>query len=139
MPLGCHPRGHLTPYYGVFFKYGITSIYELLNNVFNIYIQRLASITFLITRILADGVRFLATAIIIQSITGWTIYESIFLIGFATLIYTVSGGLRVVMQIDTLQFIIYLGSAIICIVFLIDSIEYNIWESFSYIYSSDKS
>ena len=70
----------------VFFKYGITSIYEILEKQFNVYIQKLASFTFLITRILADGVRFLATAIIIQSITGWSIYESIVLISIITLI-----------------------------------------------------
>ena len=53
----------------VFFKYGVTSIYEILKKKFSVYIQKLASLTFIITRLLADGVRFLATAIIIQSIT----------------------------------------------------------------------
>ena len=107
----------------IFFKHGITSIYEILEKKFNVYIQKLASFTFLITRILADGVRFLATAIIIQSITGWSIYESILLIGIITLIYTISGGLKAVMHIDAFQFIIYLLSAMICIYFIIDLIQ----------------
>lgn len=109
----------------IFFKKGITSIYEVLEDKFNIYIQKLASATFLVTRILADGVRFLATAIIIQTITGWSINESIFLIGLITLIYTVAGGLRVVMQVDSFQFLIYLLSAFICIFFLIKHIHMN--------------
>ena len=99
----------------IFFKHGITSIYELLEKNFNIYIQKLGSLTFLITRVMADGVRFLATAIILQSITGWTIYESILIIGIITLVYTVAGGLKVIMHIDAFQFIVYLFSAIICI------------------------
>ena len=84
----------------IFFKYGITSIYEILAKQFSIYIQKLASATFLVTRILADGVRFLATAIIIQSITGWSISESILLIGIVTLTYTVLGGLKAIIHID---------------------------------------
>ena len=42
--------------------------------------QKLASATFLITRVLADGVRFAAIAIVIQAITGWSIPLSILLI-----------------------------------------------------------
>ena len=119
----------------IFFKYGITSIYEILEKKFNVHIQKLASLTFLFTRVMADGVRFLATAIIIQSITGWSIYESILLIGLITLIYTVLGGLKAVIKIDAFQFIIYLVSAVICIYFLMDLIPDN---SINYLYSSGK-
>ena len=107
----------------IFFKYGIVSIYEILNEKFSIKIQKLASITFLITRILADGVRFLATAIILQTITGWGIGESILLIGLVTLIYTVTGGLKTVIRVDAFQFIIYLISAFICIYYLLQFIN----------------
>ncbi len=107
----------------IFFKYGIVSIYEILNEKFSVKIQKLASITFLITRILADGVRFLATAIILQTITGWGIGESILLIGLVTLIYTVTGGLKTVIRVDAFQFIIYLISAFICIYYLLQFIN----------------
>ena len=93
-----------------FFKYGITSIYEILEKKFGYSIQRLASATFLITRLLADSVRFLATAIIIQVITGWSIMFSIIIIACVTLVYTVSGGLRTVIQVDAMQFAIYIIS-----------------------------
>ena len=36
--------------------------------------QKTASLIFLVTRVLADGVRFLATAVIIQVITGWSLF-----------------------------------------------------------------
>ena len=92
----------------LFFKHGITSIYEILEKHFGVVVQRLASATFLVTRILADSVRFLATAIIIESITGWAISESIILICIVTLIYTITGGLKTVIRIDAFQFVIYL-------------------------------
>ena len=112
----------------LFFKYGVTSIYEILEKKFSVVVQRLASATFLVTRILADSVRFLATAIIIQSITGWAISESIILICIVTLIYTISGGLKTVIRIDAFQFIIYLLSAFICIIYLFLYIDLNFSE-----------
>ena len=112
----------------LFFKYGVTSIYEILEKRFSVVIQRLASATFLITRILADSVRFLATAIIIQSITGWSITSSVLLICLVTLIYTISGGLKTVIKIDAFQFIVYLVSAVICITYLLISIDLNFSE-----------
>ena len=99
----------------LFFKDGITSIYQILEHKFNVKIQRLASLTFLITRIFADGVRFAAIAIVIQALTSWSIVFSILVIGFVTLIYTVLGGLKSVIHIDAFQFFIYLISAFICI------------------------
>ena len=83
----------------LYFKYGVTSIYEILENRFTKKVQKLASGTFLVTRILADGVRFLATAIIIETLTGWTILTSICIIGCVTLLYTVLGGLKAVIRV----------------------------------------
>ena len=102
----------------IYFKYGITSIYEILEKKFNKSIQRLASITFLITRIFADAVRFAGIAIIIKVITSWSIFAIIIAMAIVTLIYTVLGGLRAVIRVDSIQFIIYLVSAIICIICL---------------------
>ena len=113
----------------LFFKEGITSIYEILNKIFSVKIQKLASITFLFTRILADGVRFLATAVIVETLTGWGITESILLIGMVTLLYTVTGGLKTVIRIDALQFIIYLISGFICIYYLFQFIDTTFSES----------
>ena len=107
----------------MYFKYGIISIYEILAKKFGKNIQKLASFTFLITRLLADGVRFAAIAIVIQAVTEWSIPLSILIVGIITLTYTVFGGLRTVIQIDALQFFIYLFSAIICIVFLFLSLD----------------
>ena len=122
----------------LFFKYGVTSIYELLGQRFNKSIQKLASATFLFTRILADGVRFAAVSIIIQSITNWPISLSIIVLGVVTLIYTVSGGLKTVIHIDAFQFLIYLISAIICIVFLLNHIDLSLFGAIEYLKNNEK-
>ena len=57
----------------LYFKNGIVSIYEILETSFGPSIQKLASATFLITRVLADGVRFAAIAIVVEALTGWSI------------------------------------------------------------------
>ena len=52
----------------MYFKSDIITIYELIGNKFGKLIQKVASLIFLCTRLLADGVRFLLTAIVIQQI-----------------------------------------------------------------------
>ena len=82
---------------------------------FGVLAQKLASIMFLVTRILADGVRFLATAVIVQVITGWSIQFSVIIIGIVTLIYTLSGGIKTVVWMDSFQFVLYFGGGLIVI------------------------
>ena len=98
-----------------YFGKGIVSIYEVLGERFGTGIQKLSSGVFLITRILADGIRFLATAVIVQVLTGWSLPAAVLVIGIVTLVYTVSGGIRTVVWVDSFQFILYLSGALIVI------------------------
>lgn len=106
-----------------YFREGITSIYEVIGKRFGKNIQKLASATFLLTRILADGVRFLATAVIVQAVTGWPLSISVLVIGIVTLTYTLAGGIKTVVWMDSIQFILYLGGGIITIVFLLAQLD----------------
>lgn len=98
-----------------YFGTGVVSIYEVLGERFGSGIQKLSSGVFLVTRILADGIRFLATAVIVQVLTGWSLPFAVLIIGIVTLIYTVSGGIRTVVWVDSFQFILYLAGALIVI------------------------
>ena len=64
----------------LYFSNNVTSIYELIGKRYNANLQKLTSIIFLITRVLADGIRFLATASIIHILTQWSLEVSILLI-----------------------------------------------------------
>ncbi len=115
-----------------YFSSGITSIYEIIGNKFGPNIQKISSSIFLVTRVLADGIRFLATAVIVQVITGWTLPASVILIGVITLGYVVMGGLKAIVWIDSLQFFLYLLGGLVTILFIIFYAD----DSFRDIYSS---
>ncbi|MEE2765111.1 MAG: sodium:solute symporter [Candidatus Neomarinimicrobiota bacterium] len=100
---------------GDYMQIGVTSIYEFLGKRFGYLVQRIASGIFLITRVLADGIRFLATAVIIQAVTGWSLSMSLLIIGTTTTIYTIFGGLRSVVWVDSFQFGLYLLGGVIVV------------------------
>ena len=100
---------------GDYMQTGVISIYEFLGKTFGKIVQRTASGIFLITRVLADGVRFLATAVIIQVVTGWSLPMSLIIIGSTTAIYTIFGGLRSIVWVDSFQFGLYLFSGVIVV------------------------
>ncbi|RPH07219.1 MAG: hypothetical protein CBC06_000290 [bacterium TMED46] len=102
-----------------YFSSGITSIYEILGERFDKDIQKIASGVFLLTRILADGIRFLATAVIVQVVTGWSLPVAVLLIGVVTLIYSALGGIRTIVWVDSFQFILYLLGGLISIIYIL--------------------
>ncbi len=113
----------LLPHY---FHEGIESTYEFIRNRWGSFVQRFASLVFLGTRILADGVRLFMTAIPLSLITGWSYPLSIAVIGLFTLIYTLIGGIRSVIWADSIQFGIYLLGAVAVFVVL-DSLISGGW------------
>jgi SSS family transporter len=75
------------------------------------------SATFLVTRILADGVRLFAAAIPLKVITGLDYPTSIAIIAILTLAYTYYGGLKSVIWIDVLQLAVYLTGGFLIVYF----------------------
>ena len=104
-----------------YFSSKVISIYELLGKTFGKDIQKVASAIFLVTRLLADGIRFLATAVIIQVVTGWSLPISVLIIGIITLVYSILGGIRTIVWIDSFQFILYLVGGLVSIFFIVNS------------------
>jgi len=103
-----------------YFETGITSIYEVIGKKFGPDIQKVASGVFLITRVFADGVRFLATAVVVQVITGWSLHIAVLIIGLVTLVYTLTGGIRTVVWVDSIQFVLYLFGGVMSIIFALN-------------------
>ena len=113
----------------MYFKSNVISIYELIGNKFGLIIQKLASFIFLVTRLLADGVRFLLTAIVIQQILGLSIESCIIIIGFATLFYSILGGVKTIINIDAVQFFIYVFGGIFSTVYILYNLDLNFLNS----------
>jgi SSS family transporter len=91
-----------------YFRGETLTAYALLERRFGARTRRFASVVFLVTRVLADGVRVFATAIPIRLITGLPYWEAILLTGAFTVVYTWYGGLRAVVWVDVVQLFVYL-------------------------------
>ena len=115
-----------------YFEGGFTTAYEYLEQRFGRSTQGVASVTFLITRLLADGVRLFATAIPIKLIAqaaGFTVSYPVIIaaIGVLTILYTMVGGLRAVVWMDVVQMCVYVGGAMLTIIVLSGEIPAEWW------------
>ncbi|TVQ04734.1 MAG: sodium:solute symporter [Balneolaceae bacterium] len=120
----------------------LTTAYQYLEQRFGPGMRKAASSTFIITRLLADGVRLFATAIplaIIFRFAGtfdeWSDAEvylmAITVISVITLIYTFLGGIKAVIWMDVVQMVVYIGGALFALVLLFGKLPVSIGEAFT--------
>lgn len=120
----------------------LTTAYQYLEKRFGSGMRKAASSTFIVTRLLADGVRLFATAIplaIIFRFAGvfndWGdmgIYlVAISVIAVITLIYTFLGGIKAVIWMDVVQMVIYIGGALFALFLLFGKLSIPMGEAFS--------
>lgn len=102
-----------------YFRGELTTAYAALEQRFGPPVRRFASVVFMVTRALADGVRLFATAIPIHLVTGLSYTWAIALTGLFTVIYTYTGGLRAVVWVDVAQLGIYLFGGAVALVMLV--------------------
>ncbi len=110
----------------------LQTAYAFLGQRFGGRMQAVASITFLGTRLLADGVRLFATAIpikVIATMAGLDVsyFAVIAVIGGVTALYTLVGGLRAVVWMDVVQMGLYVGGALATIGFLLGDVPPGWW------------
>ena len=95
-----------------YYKGEIETAYDFLGKRFGDHLRKFTSSVFIVTRVLASGVRLFATAIPVHIITGLDYPTSIALIGLITIIYTYLGGIKAVVTMDVVQLFIYIGGAV---------------------------
>ena len=103
-----------------YFKGNFFTAYEVLDRRFGGATKRTASLIFIITRSLADGLRLFLSAIVLQEMTGIQMHWAVVAIGIATIVYTYLGGMRAVLWTDFLQFMVYMGGAMLAFWLLLD-------------------
>lgn len=107
-----------------YYQGSIETAYHFLGTRFGPNMRKAASLTFMATRLFADGVRLFATAIplavIIKgsgffgTLTDSRFYiVSILVISFITVLYTTFGGIKSVIWVDMIQWIIYIAGALL--------------------------
>lgn len=107
-----------------YYEGNLSTAYQFLGDRFGPSMRNATSTTFMVTRLLADGVRLFATAIPLAVILrlggafgGWSDIEvyllSIAVISVITLLYTLIGGIKAVVWMDVMQMAVYIGGAIL--------------------------
>jgi SSS family transporter len=111
-----------------FYHYNVYTVYEYLVRRFGTGSKNGASIIFLITRILASGVRLFGASIIVSVATGLSPLTSIIIIAAAAVFYTVIGGIKAVIWTDVCQAIILFGGGLIALFCIFQDIPHG-WEA----------
>lgn len=132
-----------------YIKGELTTAYEFLEARFGGSMRKTASTTFIITRLLADGVRLFATAIpltIIFRFAGafesWGDMElyllAITIISLISLIYTFMGGIKAVIWMDVVQMGVYISGAILALLLLMGQLTISPGEAMVVLQESGK-
>ncbi|GAA5064420.1 sodium:solute symporter [Nocardia callitridis] len=111
---------------------GFVSAYQYLELRFGRYLQGVASITFVFTRLLAEGVRLFASAIPIKLLLsefGLDIGYGVIIVVLTllTVVYTYLGGIKAVIWTDAVQMGLYLVGAIVAICVLTGHVGASGW------------
>ncbi|MBE3000833.1 sodium/solute symporter [Nocardiopsis sp. HNM0947] len=113
-----------------YYRGEMTTAYAYLGVRFGRGMQGTTAVTFLFTRLLADGVRLFAAAIpmkIVLDSFGMELsyFTIVALLGVATILYTLVGGIRAVVWVDVLQMGVYMVGGIVALAVIVQSLDVN--------------
>lgn len=113
----------------LYFRGEIYSAYEVFKKRFGGTTERVSSLTFIIMRTLADGLRLYLTALVLEKVVGIPLPLCVVVIGIGTIIYTCLGGMKSVVWNDCLQFVIYIAGAVFAFAVIINDLPEG-WSSY---------
>ncbi|MBF0509754.1 MAG: sodium/solute symporter [Deltaproteobacteria bacterium] len=111
-----------------FYKHQVTTVYEYLWRRFGEQTRLAGSIFFLVTRLMASGVRLFAMSAALSVIMGWPLWMSLALSAGISVVYTLCGGVKAVVWTDVLQFGVFVSGAAMAIYHLKSSLPQG-WET----------
>ncbi len=106
-----------------FYKYNCTSIYEFLGHRFGPATRYAGSIYFLITRLLASGVRLYATCMAVGVIMGWPLSATIMLFTLISIVFIAFGGIKAVVWAGAFQALFFVVAGIVVVGYLVHHID----------------
>jgi SSS family transporter len=105
-----------------FYTTGVTSVYEYLGLRFGPHTRGVASFFFVVTRILASGVRLTIAAIIVQAVTNWPFIRCVVAFTVVTVLYTVYGGIKSIIWTDVVQFFLFIGGGVLALAVILANV-----------------
>jgi SSS family solute:Na+ symporter len=115
----------------LYFRGDLFTAYQVLDQRFGGLMRRAASLLFLVTRNLGDGLRLFLAAIVLHKLAGWDLSLSVLVMGLVTMIYTFFGGMRSVVWNDCIQFVVYMVGAVAAVFVIAAHVEGGwdrVWE-----------
>jgi solute:Na+ symporter, SSS family len=119
-----------------FYAIGATTVYELLEKRFDVVARRAAGAMYLVGRAFASGARLYLAAIAVSMVIfldvepGHLVIASLVLLAFG-LAFTFMGGLNAVIWSDLVQVVLYVGAALLVLIFLLLKIPASLPEIIS--------
>ena len=115
-----------------YYRGEMTTAYEYLGQRFGRGMQSTASVAFILTRLLADGVRLFAAAIPVKVILdsyglNFSFFAIIAILSVVTIAYTFFGGIKAVVWVDVLQMALYVVGGVVALIFITTSLDSNFW------------
>ncbi|EHA1127338.1 sodium/solute symporter [Vibrio navarrensis] len=107
----------------VFYRLGLTSIYEYLEHRFGVVARSINSIVFLVVQCISAGIILYAVALIMIQVLPVGISEAIIYITLFTACYTYAGGISTVIWTDMLQSAVLVAGSIAIFVTLLTEIN----------------
>jgi SSS family solute:Na+ symporter len=122
----------------LYFRGKLFTAYEVLHKRFGGVTQKTASVIFLVTRNLGDGLRLFLAGIVVEKVSGISLPQSIIIVGVCTIAYTFVGGMKAVIWSDCIQLLIYVGGGLLALILIIQMLPGGWSEMMSYAASHKK-
>jgi SSS family transporter len=106
-----------------FYQYHCTSIYEFLGHRFGPATQYTGSLYFLVTRLLASGVRLYATCMAVGMIMDWPLVGTIALFTVVSILFIAFGGIKAVVWAGAYEAIFFVVAGAMVVVYLFRHID----------------
>jgi solute:Na+ symporter, SSS family len=108
-----------------YFRGEFFTAYQLLEKRFGARTKSAAASIFVVTRALAEGVRFAAIGKVVSVAMGLNDRLSVGVITLLTLFYTFEGGMRAVIWTDVMQFFLYIAGSLAAFFLLLHRIPFG--------------
>jgi len=106
-----------------FYKYQCTSIYEFLGHRFGPATQYTGSLYFLVTRLLASGVRLYVTCMAVGGIMDWPLTSTIALFTVVSVVFIAFGGIKAVVWAGAYEALFFVVAGVLAVGYLLRHID----------------
>ncbi|MBC8326868.1 MAG: sodium/solute symporter [Verrucomicrobia subdivision 3 bacterium] len=100
-----------------------TSAYEYLGKRFSRPVRLIGSGLFTLFHISRMGIVMALTALALSAVTPLSPWQSVLIMGVLCLIYCTMGGVEAVIWTDTIQTVVLLGGAVVCVFYIIGGVD----------------